>query len=110
MGGQGSGRRTTRVIPHLHADKPGGKHGSETDHKMLETTFSFSAGKLKTQNQRLWKRSVGIMAVGETPSLTGEYIGETYRVLKYPKGTNCLREAREARESVITEQAALFLL
>ena len=42
----------------------------------------FQHRELKTQNHRLWKRSVGIVAVGETPSLTGEFVGETHRVLK----------------------------
>ena len=42
----------------------------------------FQCRQLRTQNHSLRKRSVGIVAAGETPSLIGEYIGETHRVLK----------------------------
>ena len=51
--------------------------GSKTDC----TNPGFQHGEIKPQNLWLWK-PVGIAAVGETPSLTGEFIGETHRVLE----------------------------
>ena len=59
------------------------------------------------------------VAVGETPSLTGEFIGETYRDLEHTKthppsnqhqkGPMCLWVAGEVTESRLrAEQAALF--
>ena len=70
------------------------------------------------QNNWLWKRSVGIVAVGETPSLTEEYVGETHRVLncvqthlpanQHLNGTNRLWEVRNVTESgTRAQQAAL---
>ena len=63
---------------------------------------------------------VGV-AAGETPSLTGESVGETHRGLEraqahppgnqYLKGTTPLWVAREVTDSgARAEQAALFLL
>ena len=65
-------------------------------------------GEIKPQN--LWlKKPVGLEETGETPSLTGEFIGETYRALKhtqnhppgnqYQKGPICLWVAEEVTES-----------
>ena len=61
------------------------------------------------------------MAAGETPSLTGEFVGETHRVLEctqtdphgnqHQKGPICLWVAGEVTESLQrAEQAALFPL
>ena len=58
---------------------------------------------------------------GETPSLTGEFVGETHRVLEHTqthpprnqhqKGPICLWVAKEVTESQLrAEQAALFPL
>ena len=64
---------------------------------------------------------MGLVVAGEIPSLTGEFIGETHRVLKctqahppgnqHQKGPICLWIAEEVTESrVRAEQAALFPL
>ena len=51
--------------------------GSETDH----TTQDSSVGKIKPQN--LWlSKPVGVEAARETLSLTGEFVGDTHRVLE----------------------------
>ena len=60
-------------------------------------------------------------AAGETPSLTGEFVGETHRVLEHtqthpprksaPEGPICLWEVGEVTENwQRAEQAALFPL
>ena len=62
-----------------------------------------------------------VAVVGETPSLTGEFIGETHRVLEctqtdapvnqHQKGLICLWVAEEVTESQQrAEQVALFPL
>ena len=62
-----------------------------------------------------------VAAVGETPSLTGEFIGETHRVLQctqnhpprnqHQKGPMCLWVVEEVTESQLrAKQAALFPL
>ena len=90
---------------------------SQTD----RTTQGSSTGKesLKTSD---YKTPVGVeAAVGETPSLTGECIGETHRVLEHTqahppvnqhqKGPICLWVAGEVTESWLrAEQAALVPL
>ena len=62
---------------------------------------------------------MGVVAVGETPSLTGDFLEETHRVLEctqnYPpgnqKGPICLWVAGEVTENwQRVEQAALFPL
>ena len=61
------------------------------------------------------------MAAGETPSLTGEFAGETHRVLEHTqahppgnqhqKGTICVWVVEEVTESQLrAEQGALFPL
>ena len=61
------------------------------------------------------------VAAGEIPSLTGEFVGETHRVIEYTqnhshenqhqKGPICLCVAEEVTESQLrAEQAALFPL
>ena len=67
------------------------------------------------------KKPVGGVAVGETPSLTGEFVGETHRVLEctqthppsnqHQKGPTCLWAVEEVTESwKRAEQAAVFPL
>ena len=41
-----------------------------------------SALKTKDSKPQAVKKSVGVVVVGESPSLAGEFIGKTYRVLK----------------------------
>ena len=64
---------------------------------------------------------MGVVVVGETPSLTGEFIGETHRVLEHiqthppgnqhQKGPICLWVEEEVSENQQREeQAALFPL
>ena len=64
---------------------------------------------------------MGVTVAGETPSLTGEFVGKTYRVLEctqthlpgnqHEKDTICLWAAGQVTESQLrAEQAALFLL
>ena len=66
---------------------------------------------------------MGVAVAGETPSLTGEFVGETHRVLdhtqahlpgnQYLKGTAPLWVAKEVTDSdsgARAEQAALFPL
>ena len=65
------------TVPHLHEDKPGGTNG-ERDRPHNP---GFQHGEIKPQNLLL-KTPVGVEVAGETPSLTGEFLGETYRVLE----------------------------
>ena len=65
---------------------------------------------------------MGIAAAGDTPRLTGEFVGETHRVLESTQATHppvnqhqkcpiCLWVAGEVTESWVSgEQVALFLL
>ena len=64
---------------------------------------------------------MGVEAAGETPSLTGEVVGETHRGLEWTqthppgnqhqKGPLCLWVVEEVTESWLrVEQVALFLL
>ena len=64
---------------------------------------------------------MGVVAVGGTPSLTGQFVGETLRVLEgtqactpgnqHQKGLICLWAEEEVTESQLrAEQAALFPL
>ena len=66
-------------------------------------------------------KTVGVVAAGETPSLTGEFIGETHEVLegtqthppenKHQKGPICLWVAGKVTENQLRdEQMALFPL
>ena len=69
----------------------------------------------------LTEKPVGVEVVGETPSLTGEFIGEIHRVLEctqthpprnqHQKGPICLWVVQEVTESCLrAEQVALFPL
>ena len=64
------------AVPHSRADKPE-QMGSETDC----TTPGSSAGK-ESFKASYSKKPVGIVAVGETPSLIGEFIGEAHKILE----------------------------
>ena len=104
------------AVPHLCIDKPGGTTG-EPDR--LHNP-GFQCREIKPQN--LWlKTSVGVAVVGETPSLTGEFIGEIHKVLEHTqnhpprnqhqKGPICLWVVVEVTESQWrTEQVVLFPL
>ena len=64
------------VVPHSRADKPGGTTGEQDK----PHNPGFQCGEIKPQN--LWLRKpVGVETAVETPSLSGEFIGETHRVL-----------------------------
>ena len=66
------------AVPHWRAGKLGGTTG-EWDRPQNP---GLQRGEIKPQN--LWlKTPVGVeAAAGETPSLTGEFVGETHRVLE----------------------------
>ena len=72
---QGGGRWTTQshICVRINWDE---QLRSEREH----TTQGSNVGKRRPQNLRL-KTAVGFAAAGETPSLTGEFTGETHRVL-----------------------------
>ena len=87
--------------------------GSETDH----TTQGSSAG--KESLKPLAVKTCGLTVVGETASLTGEFVGETHRVLEctqthppgnpHQKGPICLWVAEVVTESLPRgKQATLF--
>ena len=72
-------------------------------------------------SKNLTEKPVGIAAARETPSLIGEFVGETHGVLEciqnhppwnqHQKGPICLWVAEEVTESQQrAEQVALFLL
>ena len=62
------------AVTHLHVDKPGGRTG-EWDRLCNP---GFQCREIKPQN--LWlKKPIGVVAAGETPSLTGEFTGKTHR-------------------------------
>ena len=118
----GSGRRPDRqwlqeqAVPHLCAEKQGGTTGEQDRLR----NPGFQCGEIKPQN--LWlKKPVRVEEVGETVGLTGEFIGETHRVLQHTKnyspgnqhqnGPISLWVVVEVTESQPrAQQAALFLL
>ena len=57
------------MVPHLHGDKLGGTTGEQDRTR----NSGFQHGEIN-----LW----GVVAVGEIPSLTEEFIGEAHRVLE----------------------------
>ena len=104
------------AVPHLCMDKPG---GTTRERDRLHSS-GFQHREIKPQNLRL-KTPVGIEAAGETPSLTGEFTGETHRVLErtqnhrsrnqHQKGPICLQVVGEVTENrQRAEQVALFPL
>ena len=78
------------AVPHLHTDKPGGTTGK----RERPPNPGFQCREIKPQNHWL-KKSVGVEATGETPSLTEEFIGETHRILEciqtHPPGISTRR-------------------
>ena len=103
------------AVPYLHADKPGGTTG---DWDRLNNP-GFQCRELKPQN--LWmKKPVMVEVVGETPSLTGEFFGETHGPRTYtnpptqrsvPEGPNLLVVTERVTEiQSRAKQAALFPL
>ena len=73
-------RLVDQVVPHLHADKPRGTTGEqETPHNP-----GFQRGEIKPQNLRL-KKPVRVSVVEETPSLTGEFVGDPQGPRMYTK-------------------------
>ena len=66
------------AVPHLCVDKLGGTTGEQN----RPCNPGFHHGEIKPQNLWLLK-PVGVVAAGETPNLTGEFIGETHRGLKH---------------------------
>ena len=104
------------VVPYLCADKLGGTKGEQNRPCNPRAPVKGN----KASNHRL-KAPVGIVAVGETPSLIGEFVGETHRVPEctqthpprnqHQKGPLCLWVTREVTESQQrAEQAPLFPL
>ena len=67
-------RLSDQAVPHLHADKLGGT----TRERDRPCNPGFQRGEIKPQNLRL-KTPVGVEAAEETPSLTGEFVGEAHR-------------------------------
>ena len=65
------------VVPHSHADKLGGTTGEQD----RLSNPGFQHGLIKA-SKLLTEKTCGVVAAGETPSLTGEFIGETQRVLQ----------------------------
>ena len=94
-----------QVVSHLHVDKPGGTTGEQD--RLCNP--GFQCREIKPQNLSL-KKPVGVLAVGETPSLTAEFVGENHRggtrthppENQHQKGPICLwvlEEVTESRES-----------
>ena len=93
------------VIPHSRTDKPGGTNGEQD--RWCNPGFQFR----EIKPQSLWlKTPLGVeAAVGETPSLTGKFVGETNSVLEctqvhqpgnqHQKGPICLWVAGEVTEN-----------
>ena len=93
-----------RVVPRYHEDKLGGTTG-ERD-RLCNPGFQHR--EIQPQNHYM-KTPVGVEGVAKTPSLTGEVVGETHRVLErtqthpprnqHQKGPICLWAAGEVTES-----------
>ena len=94
------------AVPYLCADKLGGTKGEQNRPCNPRAPVKGN----KASNHRL-KAPVGIVAVGETPSLIGESIGETHRALEraqthpfgnqHQKGPVCLWGAGEVTEDTM---------
>ena len=105
-----------QAVPHSSADKSGGTIGER------DRLHNPGLQHWKIKPQSLWlKTPVGVEAAQETPSLTGEFVGEICRGLEHTqdhppgnqhlKGPICLWVAEEVTESQQrAEQAALFPL
>ena len=104
------------AVPHLCADKLGGTTGEQD----RLSNPGLQCREIEPRNLRL-KKPVGVAAVGEAPSLTEEFVGETHRVLgctqthtpgnRHQKGPICLWVVGELTESQPrAQQVALFPL
>ena len=73
-----------QAVPHFHADKLGGRTG-RSNWGMRQTTQPRVPGWGNKASKPLTENTCGRFeaAVGETPSLTGEFIGETLWVLEH---------------------------
>ena len=81
----------------------------------METTV-LEQKKIKKINKPLAVKILGVAAVGETPSLTEEFVGETYMVLEcikthllgdqHQKGPICLWVAEKVTESWLRAKQA----
>ena len=82
--------RWQQVVLHLCADKLKGTTGEQDRLSNPE----FQCGKIKPQKP-LTKKSVGVEAAGETPSLTREFVGGAHGVLEctqtHPPGVRTTR-------------------
>ena len=69
-----------RAVSHLRVDKPGGTTGEQDKPR----NPGFKLREIKPQKKASnYKKTVGItVAAVETPSLTGEFIGDTQGVLE----------------------------
>ena len=65
-----------RAVPHLCSDKLGVTTGEQD--RLRNPGFQHRG--IKPQNLSL-KKPVGVEVAGEMPSLIGEFVGETHRVL-----------------------------
>ena len=81
------------TAPHSRIDKPGGMAGERS---RLHNP-GIQHGKYEA-SKPLTVKTCGVAAVGETPSRTGEFVGETHRVL----------ECTEAHPSRISTRRAQF--
>ena len=70
-------QQAERVVPHFQADEP---EGLTEEQERLQLRFRFR--EIKSQSLGL-KEPVGFEAVGGNPSLTGELVGKTHRVLEH---------------------------
>ena len=71
--------------PHLHAYKPGRAMG-ERERQAVKPRVSVQ--ETKESNLLAVKKYVGVVAVGETPSHTAEFTGESHRILNVYKLTH----------------------
>ena len=105
-----------QVVPYLCADKLG-----ETTWGARQTTQPRFPGQGNKASKPLIEKTCGGLWWGEAPSLTGEFVGDTHRVLEHTqthsprnqhqKGPICLWVAEEVTESwQRAEQVALFPL
>ena len=91
------------MVSHSHEDKPVGTTGEQ----VRPCYPGFQSRRIKLQNL-CQEKSVGVVVVGKTPSLTREVIGETPGVLEctqthlrnqHQKGPICLWVVGEVTES-----------
>ena len=73
-----------QVVPHLHADKLGGTTG-EGARQTAQPRVPLQGNKA---SKPLAIKPVRVVVAGGTPSLTGEFVGETQRVLECTQTTH----------------------